>query len=368
MNRNREIIKTSIIGVAANLLLAGFKVTIGLLANSVSVLSDAINNAADALSSILTIVGTKLSEKEPDRNHPFGYGRVEYLFSLAIGIIIAFAGIDSLENSVERILHPEPIDFDTSSIIIMSIAVVIKLAVGLYTKKRGELLESESLVASGKEGLSDVLATIATIVAAFIYVRSSVNIEAYVGLVISILIIKTGVETILDTSSVILGKSSDLELVNKIKDSISSFSEVEGVYDIIIHSYGKNKQIASAHVEVSDKYTVAWVDNLERHVARKVKEDTGVELSGLSIYAINTESPEVIKTRDAIRKIVDETEGANNMHGFYIDMIDKSMNFDVVLAFGSRSKDSLLGELQDKVHKLYPDYSIGITVDYDFAE
>ena len=240
MDRNKAIIKTSYIGVGANLLLAAMKLALGFLSNSVSVISDAVNNATDALSSILTIVGTRLSEKEPDRKHPFGYGRVEYLASLAIGIAIAFAGFDSLENSAERIIHPEDIEFSTSSLILMAIAVVIKLAVGLYTKKQGELLDSESLIASGKEGLSDVLAMLATIIAAFIFVRSGVNIEAYVGLIISLLIIKTGVETIMQASDVILGKSSDLETVNKIKDSIASFSEVEGVYDVIIHNYGKD--------------------------------------------------------------------------------------------------------------------------------
>ena len=368
MNRNKEIIKTSYIGIAANLLLSVFKLAVGLISNSVSILIDAVNNIADGLSSALTIIGAKLSEKEPDRKHPFGYGRVEYLVSMVIGFIISYAGIQALINSVERIIHPEEADFSLTTIIILIGALIIKILVGLYTKKQGEKLDSHALKASGEEALGDALTSVATLVAALIYMTTGKNIEAYVGVLISLLIIKTGFETVRETADIILGKSSDLEIVNKIKEAIRSFADVEGVYDVVIHNYGNDKLMASAHIEVSDKYTTAWIDNLERALTRKVLEDTGVILTGISVYAINSDSYEVVKARDDVRKIVMDTPGTNNMHGFYIDLIDKSMNFDVVLDFGSCSKDSLVEEIQKEVHKLYPDYDVKITVDYNFSE
>ena len=366
MNRNKEIIKTSYVGIIANLFLSAFKLVVGLLANSVSILIDAVNNLADSLSSALTIIGAKLSEKEPDREHPFGYGRIEYLVSMVIGFIISYAGIQAFISSFDRIIHPEEADFSITTIIILVGALIVKIVIGLYTKKQGEKLDSHALKASGEEALHDALTSVATLIAAVIYMTKGINIEAYVGLIISALIVKTGFETIRETADIILGKSSDLEIVRKIKQSIGSFSEVEGVYDVIIHNYGNDKLMASAHIEISDKYTAAWIDNLERALTRKVYEDTGVILTGISVYAVNTDSYETVKARDDVRRIVMDTPGTNNMHGFYLDPIDKSMNFDVVFDFGSRSKDSLVEEILEKIHKLYPDYEVKITIDYNF--
>ena len=366
MNRSKEIIKTSYIGIAANLLLSVFKLAVGLVANSVSILIDAVNNITDGLSSALTIVGAKLSEKEPDRKHPFGYGRVEYLISMIIGFIIGYAGIQAFISSLKRIINPEEADFSITTIIILVGALIIKILVGQYTKKQGEKLDSHALKASGEEALHDALTSVATLIAAIIYMTTGKNIEAYVGLVISVLIIKTGFETVQETADIILGKSSDLEIVRKIKESIGSFAEVEGVYDVIVHNYGNDKLMASAHIEIADKYTAAWIDNLERSLTKKVYEDTGIILTGISVYAVNSDSLETVKARDAIRKIVMDTPGTNNMHGFYLDPVDKSMNFDLVLDFGSRSKESLLEEIQKKIHELYPDYEVKITIDYNF--
>ena len=368
LNRNRSIIRTSLVAIAANFLLAGFKLMVGLAANSVSILTDAINNVSDALSSAVTIVGTRLSAKEPDRKHPFGYGRIEYLSSLLIGVIILYAGFDALRNSIARILHPEPNDYSTVTLLVVGAAVLVKVFIGLYTKKKGVLLDSEALRASGKDALNDAAASTATLIAAVVYMTTGRSIEAWVGALISLIIIKAGFETLRETTGDILGRSADVKLAAAVRKSILSFPEIDGVYDIIIHNYGKEMLLGSAHIEVSDKYTVAWVDNLQRAVMRKVREDTGVEMLGLSLYAINTRSEEAIAARETVRHIVLATEGAKQMHGFYIDLVDKSMSFDAVLDFGVRSRESFYNEILQKVLECYPEYTVQITVDYDFTD
>ena len=366
-NRSRAIIQTSWLGIAANFVLSAFKLLVGYLANSVSVIADGINNVTDALSSAITIIGTKLSDKKPDRKHPFGYGRVEYLSSLIIGIIILYAGFDMLKNSIQKIIHPEANDYSVLTLVVISVAILVKVAIGIYTKKKGKQLDSEALTASGKDALNDVIASSATLVAAIVYMTTKRSIEAWVGAGISLLILKAGVETILETAGHILGKSTELELATAVRESIASFPEVEGVYDLVIHSYGKRSQLGSAHIEVYDSYKVAWIDNLQRAITKKVREDTGVEMLGLTIYAINTHSEKVIAAREAVRKIVMETEGARQMHGFYIDMIDRTMNFDIVVEFGAPDEEIRDG-VKQKVLALYPEYDLQITIDHDFTE
>ena len=366
--RNRSIIRTSWLGIAANFVLSGFKLAVGYAANSVSIIADGVNNVTDALSSAITIIGTKLSEKDPDRKHPFGYGRVEYLSSLIIGIVILYAGFDALKNSVTKIIHPEANDYSAITLIVVSVAVLAKIFIGLYTRKKGRTLDSQALVASGKDALNDAIASTATLAAAVIYMTTGFRVEAWIGAAISLIIIKTGIDTIRETAGNIVGKSADLELANAVRKSIESFPEVEGVYDIVIHSYGRKNQLGSAHIEVSDRYKVAWIDNLQRAVTAKVRKDTGVEMLGLTICAINTYSEEVIDARETVRKIVSEAEGARQMHAFYIDRVDKTMSFDVVLEFGVRSKRSLHDELMQKLRERYPDYHIRITVDHIFTE
>lgn len=199
MNRSEEIIKTGFVGIACNVFLAVFKFAVGLLSNSVSIRMDALNNLTDALSSVITIVGTKLSERKPDRKHPFGYGRIEYLTSLMIGIFILYAGFGALRESVFRIIHPEPVDYSVRSLVIVAAAVIVKILLGLYTSKRGRLLDSAALAASGHEALIDSVTSAATLVAALIYVFSGASIEAYVGAVIAILIIKAGADLLRET-------------------------------------------------------------------------------------------------------------------------------------------------------------------------
>lgn len=368
MNRNREIIKTSFVGIGGNVLLSAFKLAVGIIANSVSIKADAVNNLTDALSSVITIIGTKLSEKEPDRKHPFGYGRIEYLTSLFIGIIILYAGFNAVQESVIRILHPEPNDYSRAALIIVTGGIAVKIAMGLYTKHKGRQLTSSALTASGQDALDDSIASAGTLLAALVYVTKGISIEAYVGIIIAGLIIKTGIETLRETISSILGERVDEEKAAAVKKAILSFPEVDGVFDLVIHNYGKERLIGSAHIEVPDVLTAGWIDNLKRSITRKVSKETGVELMGLTIYAVNSRDAEANKVQESIRKLTEEYPEIIGMHGFYMDKVDKEIKFDIVTGFDFKDTRTLRHEIRDKVRELYPDYAIRVVTKKDFAD
>ena len=309
-----------------------------------------------------------LSAKKPDRSHPFGYGRVEYLASLAIGVLILYAGLDAFRKSLERILHPQSNDYSLVTLILVTAGIAVKLLLGLYTKKKGAELDSGALRASGRDALVDSVVSTATLVAAIVQMLSSCSIEAWIGVGISLFIVKMGIDTLRESTGIILGQSTDLKLAAAVRKSIRSFPEVEHVYDIVIHSYGKEKLFGSAHVEVDDRYTVAWIDNLQRAIERRVWDETGVEMLGVSIYAINTKSPDVVAAREAVREAVSATEGTRHMHGFYIDLVDKTMNFVVEVGFGVREPEAISDEVLRRIKEKYPDYEFKIAVTYDFTD
>ena len=364
MNRNKEIIKTSVVGVISNLFLAVLKLIVGSATNSIAIRADAINNLTDSMSSFITIIGTRLSEKEPDRKHPFGYGRIEYLSTLLIGGLILYAGVSAALASVKRILHPQPNDYSLYAMLIVLAAVLVKITMGFYTIYKGKECESDALSASGKDAFNDSIASAATLVAAVLYVTMNIKIEAYVGLIISIVIIKTGLETLLETVSRLLGENVEPKLISDVKASILSFPEVTDAFDLIIHNYGKEKLIGSAHIEVPDVLRAGWVDNLQRSITEKVLEDTGVELLGVTIYALNSKDEEVIRMRRSVKDIVTEEKSVRAMNGFYLNKIDKVISFEVEIDFDSEKRSVIEDRIVAKVYKAYPEYGVDVKVKY----
>ncbi|MCR5558574.1 MAG: cation diffusion facilitator family transporter [Butyrivibrio sp.] len=368
MDRTGKIVITSVIGIVANLFLSAFKAVIGLISGSVSITLDAVNNLSDAMSSLITIIGAKLSAKEPDRKHPYGYGRIEYLSTMAIGGIIAYAGITSLIESIQKIIHPSAPEHTTASLIIIGAAILVKIWLGLFTKSSGVKYDSESLVASGKDALNDAIISTSTLIAAIIFITTHINIEAFIGLIIAIMIIKTAYETIETTISELLGERVPATLSRAVKNSIKNFPEVYGVYDLVIHDYGKDRMVGSAHIEVDESLTAAYLDGLERSIAEKVYEDTGVALSGISIYSANINDTDALEAKSRIKALLPDFPGILQMHGFYFNRLTKVINFDIVIDFDVEGKQKTRDELADKVQKLYPDYEVKITIDYDFSD
>lgn len=367
VNRDAIIVRTSIIGIIANLFLAAFKAAIGILSHSIAVTLDAVNNLSDALSSVITIVGTKLAGKLPDKKHPMGHGRIEYLSAMIVSAIILYAGITSLTESVKKILHPEAADYSTVSLIIIASAVVVKLLLGRYVKKQGERAHSGALEASGSDATFDAVLSLSVLASAVIFLLTGLSLEAWVGVVISVIIIKSGIEMLTDTLDDILGKRADQEMTGKIKRILNEIPGVRGAYDLILYNFGPDRDYASVHLELPDTMTVEEVDEITRNAEMRVFKETGVVLTGIGVYSYNTENDEAAEMREAVRKKVLAHDWALQLHGFYVNIPEKKMRFDVVMSFDIPSSEGLQ-ILNREVGEMYPGYQLMIVSDVDISD
>ncbi len=366
-SRDKVIIRTSIIGIVTNIFLAGFKAAIGFASNSIAVILDAVNNLSDALSSVITIVGTKLAAKPPDKKHPLGYGRVEYLSALIVAGIVLYAGITSAVESVKKIIEPEAADYSMTSLVIIAVAVVVKIILGKYVKAQGEKVNSGSLVASGSDAMFDAVLSASVLASAIIFLTTGISLEAYVGVIISLFIIKSGIEMITETLDDILGLRADKETARQIKDLLKEEPEVQGAYDLILFNYGPDKDYGAVHLELPDTMTVDEVDKLTRRVERKVYDETGIALVGIGVYGYNTGDDEAAKIRDRVREMVMAHEWVLQFHGFHIDVDRKKMRFDAVMSFDINAKEGL-ETLYKEVRDAYPEYEVLIVPDVDVSD
>lgn len=365
--REKTIVKTSIIGIITNLFLVGFKAFVGLVSNSIAVILDAVNNLSDALSSIVTIIGAKLGAKQPNKKHPLGYGRIEYLSSMIVAGLVLYAGITSLVESVKKIITPETADYSAVSIVIISVAVVVKLVLGLYVKKQGKKVNSGALTASGSDALFDAVLSSSVLVSAIIYLIWGVSLEAYVGVIIAGFIIKAGIEMMIETLNDIIGKREDAETTKELKQIICEEEEVLGVYDVTLFNYGPNKNYGSVHIELPDTMSVDDVDRITRRIQTTVFHKTGIILTGIGVYSFNTSDDEAAHMRNAVQKAVMSHDWALQMHGFYADTENKTLRFDVVISFDIDKKEAMQ-TLYTEIGELYPDYELMIIPDVDVAD
>lgn len=279
MTRQEKIIKTSVIGIIVNLILVAFKAFVGIVTNSIAITLDAVNNLTDALSSIITIIGAKLANRPPDKNHPYGYGRIEYFSSVIIAAIVLWAGITAFMESWPKIFTPDVTNYTTVSLVIIAVAIVVKLALGRYVKSVGEDINSQALVASGSDALFDSILSLSTLVAALISIFFHISLEGILGVIISIVIIKASIDMIRETLDSMIGARVDSELSRKIKDSICELPEVYGAYDLSLHNYGPEDMQGSVHVEVDDSLTALEIHNLTRKISIKIYEEFSIILT-----------------------------------------------------------------------------------------
>ena len=364
-NRDQVIVRTSVIGIIANVFLAAFKAVVGLVSHSIAVTLDAVNNLSDALSSVITIAGTKLASKKPDKNHPMGYGRIEYLSAMVVAAIVLYAGITSLVESIKKIIHPEKPDYSIVSLIIIASAVIVKLALGRYVKAQGEKVKSGSLIASGSDALFDAILSGSVLLSAIIFKLTGLSLEPYVGVVISCIIIKSGIEMLKETLDDILGSRADREFVKEIRKTICEDEAVSGAYDLFLHSYGPEKFYGSVHVEVPDTMTADEIDLMERRIAANVFKKHGVAMTGIGIYSVNTTNDEVKKMRSDITHMINQHDGVLQIHGFYVDLEKKTINLDVILDFELENRTGTFNAIRDEIQKAYPDYKLFMAMDID---
>ncbi len=367
MNREKKIIQTSMIGIAANILLVIGKAIIGIIAHSVAIISDAINNLSDSLSSAITIIGTKLSNKKPDKKHPYGHGRVEYLVSLVIGLLVLLAGILALYESIKAIIEKPSIDYSVVSLIIIALAIFVKLFIAIYFMKVGKSVNSEPLKASGKDALFDVFLSVTTLIGIGTSLIWNFNIEGYIGILIGLFILRTSVEILRDGISLIIGERPSNEEVDKIKKIVCSFPEVKGAYDLIMNNYGTGRIIASIHIEVDDNLSAVQIHHLTRSIVTKVYAETGAILT-IGIYASNEGNEEIKQIKEFIYKLVSEDKEIKQIHGFYLDKLQSLITFDLVFEFDCEKPQLKIAEIVKILKEKYPSYTFFVIQDTDFSD
>ncbi len=366
--REKIIIKTSIIGIVANVFLSIFKAGIGLMSHSIAIVLDAVNNISDAGSSVVTIVGTKLAGKEPDKKHPFGHGRIEYLSAMIIAVLVLYAGITSLTESVKKIISPVTPEYSYVSLLIIVVAVIVKIFLGIYVKAVGKKVNSDSLINSGEDARMDAVISISTLAAALIFMIFHISLEAPLGAVISLVIIKSGIGMLQNTISQILGESNDVELCKCIKQTVVNFPDVQGAYDLVLNNYGPDTWNGSIHIEVPDTYTAYQLDQLIREISIKVLEEHHVVLTAIGVYSVNTRDEEVIETQKKVHDIVFKHKHVRQIHGFFLIKEKKAMRFDLVISFDAKDRKAVFDEAVADVQKAFPDYTLQAALDTDYAE
>ena len=366
-SRESTIVKTSYVGIGTNILLALFKAAVGLIANSIAIVLDAINNLSDALSSLITIIGTKLANKPADKKHPYGHGRIEYFSAIIIAFIVLGAGVTSLVESIKKIINPEPSKYTYISIFIIAVAVVVKLLLGRYVTKIGKAVNSDALAASGKDASFDAVISTATLIAALVMMLWGISVDAWLGGMISIVIIKAGIEMVLSPVNELLGRRIDAKLTKNIKKDVASIEGVHGAYDLLLHNYGPEKMVGSVHIEVADTMSASEIYTIIKNIQRKIREKYNIFLT-VGIYAINSKDKAALEMQKQMRTVIAKYKNIMQMHGLYIDRELKIIQFDILVSFIEKDALGLRLNVIKDINKIFPDYEISINIDRDITD
>ena len=370
-NREAQIVRTSIIGIIANIALAAFKAVVGALSSSIAIVLDAVNNLSDALSSVITIVGTKLAAKAPDREHPYGHGRAEYLTTIVIAVIVLGAGLTSLKESVQRIIQPEQSSYEPVMLVIIAVAVVAKIVIGRYFKARGTALGSDTLVASGEDATMDALISTATLVAALINRLTGLGLEAFLGVGIAVLIIKTGIEILTEAIGKLIGRRIDAETAIAIKETVCTIEGVRGAYDLVLTDYGPERSMGSIHVEVDETLTAKDIDRMTRRIQHAVLSKNHVALHTVGIYSVNTDrttDDDTTKIANELDKIVSGEPFVLQTHGLYVDETAKTALFDIIVSYDAPDRGVVLARVNNTLKDAFPGYRFTMTLDDDISD
>jgi len=363
-NRQRIIIRTSVIGIVTNLVLVAFKMTVGLIAASNAIVLDAVNNLTDVFSSVVTIVGTKLAARRPDREHPYGHGRYEYLAALVVGAIIFSVGAFALVESIPKVFHPELADYSLVSIIVISAAVLVKIFLGLYVKSVGRAQDSASLLASGLDAMFDAVLSFSTLIGIFSTMFFQVSLDGILGVIISLFIIKTSLEILSNSVLDIIGGRGDPGLSRKLHAFVCSFPEVSGAYDLILHDYGPGAYMGSIHIQVPDRLTAKDIHRLTSEISQGALSRYNVTLT-VGIYAENSQTKAHQAMRRHLEEIIEHYPAVLQSHGFYVDDQRKLVTFDLVIDYFYREKLKLKNRIVREFRRAYPEYRCRVTLDLD---
>lgn len=365
-SREGIITTTSGLGIIVNLLVASAKVIVGFLASSIAIVSEGVNNAADALTSILTLVGTKLAGKHPDKNHPFGYGRIEYLTSLVIAVLILVTGIEMLTSSIKLIFNPEPLSISYLSLAIVAVSAVIKFCLGVYTIKMGKKAGSGALEAVGLDCRNDSFVSVVTIISALVFLLFHKSIDAYAGVFTSALIIKAGVEVLKDTISELIGRPGEKELASQLYKEIISTEGIIGAADMMLHNYGPDAYSGSVNIEIDHSKTVGEVYQFIHKLQLDIMHKYDVTMV-FGIYAVDDDHEVTKQLRKTIGTFVKKTDGVKSFHAIYLDPDSDLLYCDLIVEYSLRDWEALEKDFKDYMAAYYPDKEVVLTIETEFV-
>lgn len=366
--RGRYGLLSGVVGMTCNLLLCIFKLMVGMLFGSIAVVADAVNNLSDAGSCIVTLIGFKLSGKPADEEHPYGHARVEYIAGMVVSFSVLFLGVQLLGSSVQKILHPEAVEFSGLSVVVLCMAILVKLWMGLFYKKVGNTIESTAIMANSADSINDVYSTGAVLLSMLIGKISGWQTDGYAGALVAVFILLSGIGLVLETANPLLGTAPTKELVEQIEKKLHSYDGVLGTHDLMVHNYGPERCFATVHAEVSAKEDILkshdMIDNIEKAFA----EECNIHLV-IHLDPVVTDDEETNQMRDVVRKILRNIDETLSMHDFRMVKGDTHSNliFDVTVPPRYKMSDKeLRGAIEKQVRDYDAAYFTVITIDRSY--
>jgi len=356
------------VGIVSNLFVCILKITLGLFQNSIAVIADGINNLSDAASSIITLVGFKLAAMPEDENHPYGHERIEYLAGMIVSMVICFVGFQLLLTSFDKILHPQPIDFNYLTVIVLIISILVKVWQAIFNRKTSKVIHSVALQATAADSRNDVIATLSVLISLSAGYFTGLQLDGIIGFFVALFIIYSGIMLLRETSSPLLGEYPDEELVLALKEEIFTNPGVLGIHDLVVHNYGPGKIFASVHVEVDAKMDIMdshdMVDNLEKTLSNVLNIHIVAHMD-----PVLKDDPLTKELYQHIKRIIDELDGVDSIHDLRIVPGPTHTNiiFDAVLTPSCKlEEDEICALIEHEAQKINPSYFVVITFDKNY--
>lgn len=365
-SREGTVVAVSGLNILVNLIFAAIKVVIGLAVSSIAIVSEGVNNATDSATSLITIVGTKLSAKHPTEKHPFGFGRIEYLTSLLISVLILFTGAELMESSVKLIITPQEMSISYVTMAIIAVSALVKLALGLFTIKEGKRVDSSSLVALGTECRSDSVVSVITLVTALVFLVFHVSLDAYAGIIMSLIVLKAGFEVLKETLSDILGQAGEKELAQELYRIIRAEPLVLNAADMMLHNYGPDAYSGSVNVEIDHSKTVGEVYAALHELQLRIMHEKHITMV-FGIYAVDKDHTQIRQLREQVAAFVRQQEHVTSYHALYIHPNGKDIYVDLVVDYALTDWEVLRKEFTAYMAELYPDKHLELVIETNYV-
>ena len=367
--RTRYGMLASAVGIFCNVLLFSVKLAIGLILSSLAVTADAFNNLSDAASSIISFVGVKMAGKPADAEHPFGHGRIEYIAALIVSFLVIEVGFTFFKSSISKIMHPEEITFDPVPFIILILSILVKLWMAFFNNKLGKRIDSKVMLATAADSLGDVITTSATVISIVICHFTSINVDAIAGLIVSGIVIWSGVSIAKDTLEPLIGQRVPSELYQKITDMVESYEGIVGAHDLIVHNYGPNRSMATIHAEVPNDVSIEASHEIIDRIERDAKKELNILLV-IHMDPVEMRDEEVLELRDKTSHIVHALDPELHFHDFRVlkENEQKNLIFDLVVPDSYTEKDAnrVMHQLIALLHEMEKNVDCIITLDRSF--